>query len=52
MACGETIKKNQGASGFLVQNSNLGALIGIGATIRINWEILCLPYAGFFVFLF
>ena len=24
-----------------------GFFFGIGATIRIGWEMLCLPYAGF-----
>ena len=23
---------------------------GVGATIRIGWEMLCLPYVGFFWF--
>ena len=27
-------------------------LIGIGASIRISQESWCLPYAGFFLFLF
>ena len=38
---------------FLKKNGFLGILgpsyYGIGATIRIGREMLCLPYAGFFL---
>ena len=35
---------------FSLNFALLAGFFGIGATIRIGREMLCLPYAGFFIF--